>query len=232
LVADLCVLGLWLLVRKARASECYVLWSATAPLLFCLALSVYDVSAFTLRYFVPAHLFLLVGLAVLIWRVPFRLDRTIVAAVALAGFAGIYVDFWRAVDVVHKPGARGAAAFLQQQRRPGEPVIVCMPFFYFPLLHDAPDQTGYYLYSDGHPMPHYYGTAAMTPEDLITEEQLQNLRSRRIWVVDMARGFLGAHWVPTPPNWVEKSRHTFSDVVQLGDLIVIEYDTGGDQDHG
>jgi mannosyltransferase len=179
LAADLCVLGLWLLRRKAGAAEWYVLGSAVTPLLCCIAVS----APFTLRYLIMAHLFLLVGLAVLIWRVPFRLERGIVLAMTLAIFAGLYSDYWRDLDAAHKPGARGAAAFLKEQRRPEEPVIVCAPFFFFPLLHYTPDRAGYYLYSPGRPFPHHDGTAAMTSDDLITEEQLRNLPSRRVWVV-------------------------------------------------
>lgn len=221
LAADLCVLILWLLRRKAGSADWFILGSAVAPLLGCLAVS----APFTLRYLIIGHLFLLIGLAVLIWRVPFRLERCIVLGVALAVFAGLYYEYWRDLDAAHKPGARGAAAFLNEQRRPGEPVVVCAPFFFFPLLHYTPDRAGYYLYSHGRPYPHYNGTAAMTPEDLITEEELRSLRSRRVWVVDMAAGFLGAHWVPVPPQWKVKSQHTFSEVARLGDAIVIEYET-------
>jgi hypothetical protein len=79
-------------------------------------------------------------------------------------------------------------------------------------------------------MPHYYGTAAMTKEDLLTGEQVRSLRSRRVWVVDMAGGFLGPHWVPVPPSWTEKSHHTFTEVARLGDAIVVEYETGSVQE--
>lgn len=222
LALGFCVLILLLLLRKARAAEWYVLGSAVVPSLCCVALS----APFTLRYLIMAHLFLLVGLAALIWRVPFRLERGIVFVMTLIIFVGLYVDYWRDLDASHRPGAQGAAAFLEGHRRPGEPVIVCMPFFFFPLLHYTSHRAGLYLYSDGRPMPTYYGTAAMTPEDLISDEQLQALPSRRVWVVDMAASFIGVHFVPVPPHWVEKSRHTFSEVGRLGDAIVVEYDTG------
>lgn len=228
MVADLCILGLWLLRRKARAAEWYVLGSALAPLLLSLAFS----APSTFRYFVMTQLFLLIGLAVLIWRLPGRLERTLALTVALILFAGIYRDFWIALDIAHKPGARGAAEFLRQRRRPGEPVIVCLPLFYFSIIHYTPDWSDYYLYSDGRPMPHYYGTAALTERDLITEKQLQDLSSRRVWVVDMAGGNWGVHWVPTPSNWVAKSRHAFTDIVRLGDVIVVEYEINSIPDTG
>ena len=227
LSADVCLLGLYMLWRKARMAEWYILWSATAPLLFCLLASEFRLHVFTPRYFIIAHVFLLIGLATLVWRIPRRLERNIVAVVLLVFFVGIYVDYWRDLDIEHKPGAQGAAAFLQEQRRPGEPVIVCMPRFYFSLLHYAKDRRDYHLYSDGRPMPHHYGTAAMIPEDLITDEQLRTLRSRRVWVVDMAGGNMGFHAVPVPSEWVVKERRVFSDLVGVGDVIVLRYDTSG-----
>ncbi len=228
LAADFCVLLLWLLHRKAGAAEWYVLASALAPLLGCIAFS----APLALRYFIMAHMFLLIGLAVLICRVPFRLERGIVLTMTLTIFAGLYYEYWRDLDAAGRPGVRGAAAFLNEQRRPGEPVIVCMPFFYFPLLHYTRDRAGSYLYDDARPMPHFYGTAAMTPQDLITEQQLRSLRSHRVWVVDMAAGFLGAHSVPVPSLWKERNRHTFSEVARLGDAIVVEYETAALPDDG
>ncbi len=227
LSADVCLFGLYLLWRKARMAEWYILWSATAPLLFCCLASVFRIHVFTPRYFIMAHVFLLIGLAALVRRIPRLLERTIVAVVLLVLFVGIYVDYWRALDIAHKPGAQGAAAFLHEQRRPGEPVIVCMPRFYFSILHYAQDRRNYYLYSDGRPMPHHYGTAAMIPEDLITDEQLRAFRTRRVWVVDMAGGNMGFHAVPVPSEWVVKERRVFSDLVGLGDVIVLRYDTSG-----
>lgn len=225
LSADVCLLGLYMLWRKARMAEWYILWSATAPLLFCFLVSVFGIHVFTPRYFIMAHVFLLLGLAALVWRIPRRLERNIVAIVLLVLFVGIYVDYWRALDIEHKPGAQGAAAFLHEQRRPGEPVIVCMPRFYFSLLHYAKDRRDYHLYSDGRPMPHHYGTAAIIPEDLITDEQLRALRSRRVWIVDMAGGNMGFRAVPVPSAWVVKERRVFSDLVGVGDAVVLGYDT-------
>ncbi len=225
LASGVCVLILCLLYRKGGAAEWYVIWSAVAPLLFCVTLSI----PLAMRYFIMAHAFLLVGLAVVVYRIPFRLERAIAVVAVLVVFVGLFLDFQRELDVAHRPGSRGAAAFLQDHRGPNEPVIVCMPFLYFPLLHYAPNRAGYYLYSDGHPMPRFYGTAALIPEDLIGEAQMRKLHSRRVWVVNLEESFLGINWVPVQPQWREKSRHVFSEVARLGDVIVVEYENNARQ---
>ncbi len=226
LAADLCLLGLWMLRRKARAAEWYIIASAMAPLLLSYVFS----APSTLRYFLMSQLFLLIGLAALIWRLPHGMKRVFAVAASLILFVGIYSDFWSAMDISNKPGARGAAEFLQQQRRPGEPVVICMPLFYFPILYHSPDRSGCFVYSDGRPMPHHFGTAVLTAEELITEEQLRAFRSQRAWVVNMANGNWGTRTVPIPPNWTAKGRHVFTEVVRLGDVIVVEYEINYDRD--
>ncbi len=48
------------------------------------------------------------------------------------------------------------------------------------------------------------GSAVVTPDDYITEEQLRSLPSRRAWVVDVAGGAWGLRMVPIPPNGKRK----------------------------
>src|SRR5262249_41227245 len=154
-----------------------------------------DTKIFTLRYFLVAHLFLLIGLAVLVWRGPFPLERGLVAALAVVVFIEIFVPFLQAMDVAQKPGAPAAAAYDHQQRTSNEPVVIGSPWRYFSILYHAPDRTGYFLYTDGRPIVHYYGSAVVTPQDLITEEQLRSIRSRRVWVVAPESGFWAGRMV-------------------------------------
>jgi mannosyltransferase len=229
IAADLCILGLWVLRRGARAGDWYVLWSAIAPLLFCLLVSQYDTKVFSLRYFVMGHLFLLVGLAVLVWRVRFPLERSLIAIVLLAASAVGYADLWQIMNVANRPGAAGAAEFIYRHRKPGEPVVVCSPLFYFSILYHAPDRSDHYLYMDGRPIVHYEGAAALVSEDLIVGDQLQSVRTQRIWVVDMASAYWGMRSVPVPPQWTAKKTEMFADVFGIGNYIVVEYEVPQDK---
>jgi mannosyltransferase len=219
----ICIVALCLLARKSRPREWCVICLGVGPVAFSLLASAWDVPIFSLRYFLPTHVFLLVGLAALVWKLRSRAERAMAAAGLLCLFAGVGFEFWEAVDLEHKPGSRGAAAFLASQRDPTEPVIASMPFFYFSLLHYAPARSGYYLYNDGSPMPVHFGTAAMTASDFITAQALKEMRSRRVWVVDLAGGFLGYRPLPVPSYWIAQRRWVFADVFYLGNLILIEY---------
>jgi hypothetical protein len=170
------------------------------------------------------HVFLLIGLAALLWRLP-NPERTFAIILLLVGALWLYNDFWKTMDVAHKSGARAAAEYIRCRQEPGEPVIVSSPLFFFPILYYAEQRAAHYLYSDGQPIPHYHGSAILTPHDLITAEQLRALSSHRIWIVDMAGGRWSHRYIPIPPEWVEKSRTTFSEVFGIGTIIVVEYET-------
>jgi mannosyltransferase len=225
LAADLCLLGLWVLRRKARTGEWFVITATLVPVLLALLVTAHDTRVIGApRFFLMVHLFLLVGLAALVWRLPF-LERTIVVIALLAASLGISVDFWNTTDVAHKPGARAAAEYISSRRRPGEPVVVSFTLFYLAVRYHAQQRDGIYLYSDGSPIPHHHGSAALTPDDRITEEQLRSLTSRRVWVVEMAGGSWGMRMVPVTSDWKEKERATFPEVFGLGNILVIEYET-------
>ena len=221
---DIFIVGFYLIARRGDWRDGLVLCLGLGPLSFCLLASAWDVSVLSLRYFVPAHVFLLVSMAALVWRIRFPLERTIVAGALVSIFVAIDFDFWQTMDLPNRPGARGAAAFLAQQRNADEPVIVSMPFFYFSLRHDAPESSGYRLFTSGRQMPHHYGTAAMKATDLIDAEGLRSIRARRVWVVELDGGFLGYRGVAIPDGWIEKHLWVFPDVFDLGNAIVVEYD--------
>jgi len=221
------VVGVYLLARKAGPRDWLLLCLGLGPLACSLLASAWDVPAFTLRYFLPAQAFLIVALAALVWRVRYTGERVSAAILVAAFFVAVDFDLYQTMDLDNKPGSRGAAAFLAQERRPGEPVIASLPFFFFSLLHYAPDRSAYYVYAEA-PMAHYFGTAAMTAVDVIDADRLKAMRSPRVWVVDLAGGFLGHHAVPVPAGWTEKRQRVFADVFNLGKLIVAEYDTGRD----
>jgi mannosyltransferase len=228
LAADGCLLGLWFLRRQARAGEWLVISLAVAPfLLSILAACTVGAAVVTVRYFIMGHLFLLIGLAVLVFRIPFLVERTAAVVVLLGAFALIALDSYAAIDLPNHPGARAAAEFIDSERAPGEAVIVSSPLYYTPLLYHTKKAPDVFLYSDGSPIPHYYGTAVLSADELISQNQLESLRSRRVWVVNMSSPNWGKKNVLPPAKWVQKRTRAFPDLAGIGDFNVIEYDTGG-----
>jgi hypothetical protein len=223
LAALLCSGGLLGLLWKARAGEWYILLASAVPVGLSVLVSTWDTKVFTLRYFLFAHLFMLAGLAALVWRIRGPWARGLGCALALASSLSAYVYFWQELDVAHKPGARGAVAYIASRRQAEEPVIVCSPLLYLPLLYHAAEGAGYKLYSSGQGFVHYEGAAALSGDDLIDTEDLTTLSTRRAWVVNMT-GW-GGRTVPVPGSWVPKSEVRLPEVWQVqGEIIVIEYE--------
>ncbi len=232
LVAGACVLGMCLLGRNARAGDWLVLCSALSPFVLSVLASKLGTQAVTLRYFVMAQVFVVIGLAVLVFRIPFLLERSAVVAALLAGFALVALESYQVMDLANRPGARAAAEFIQHERRAHEPVIVSSPLYYDPLVYHANKPAGFFVYTDGNPIPRHYGTAVLSADELISQEQLERLRSRRVWVVNMLSHYWGTKVVPVPTSWTEKSGRRFPDLPGVGDFHVLEYELPEDKGVG
>jgi mannosyltransferase len=224
LVAGACLFGLWFLRRNGRAGDWLVLCSTVSPFVLCVLASRLGTQAVTLRYFVLVHVFVLIGLAVLVFRIPFLVERCAVVGVVLAGFLLVALESYDVMDLANRPGARAAAEFIERERRPHEPVIVSSPVYYDPLFYHGKKPADFFVYVNGNPIPHYYGTAVLSPEELISQQQLLRLRSRRVWVVNMASQYWGMKHVPVPANWIEIRAHSFPDLRGVGDFHVLEYE--------
>jgi len=68
-------------------------------------------------------------------------------------------------------------------------------------------------------MPHYYGTAAMIPADVIDADALKALHSPRVWIVDLAGGFLGYLSTVVPLDNGRYSTEDLKRAVVHGNLI-------------
>jgi hypothetical protein len=221
---DLCVLGLWALRRKAMAAEWYVICAATLPLAFSILVSAYDTKVFGFRFFLPAHVFLLIGINALIWRIPFTPERIALSLVLVAFLFWLCVDFLVAMDLTHRPGARAAAQYISEHSKSGEPVIVCRSYFYLPMLYYARDPRNLYLLVDEKPIMHYEGAAALSAQDSITIEQLKDgIVTNTIWVVEARGEYWGELTVTLPSSWIVVNRSEFNDMSGVGTLVVLEY---------
>lgn len=226
LASDLCALALLALYRKARMGEWYLFSAAIVPVGLSVLASAFGTNVFHLRFFLFAHLFLLVGLAVLVARLPYRTLRYLAGAAIVWALLYANNSYWRRVDLEHRPGARGAAEYIFSQCTAEEPVVVCSPFFYLPLRYYSRGQSNLYCYTDGQPFLHYHGGPVMTPGDILTIDGLKMVKAKSVWVINMAGGVWGDRTVPVPEGWVAEEQRTFPEAVWMGDLIVVRYATG------
>ncbi len=221
--ADLFVLAVLFLWRRAGPPEWYLLCCGLGPVLLSVLVTLLDTRIFCFRFLLFAHLFCVAGLAVVLCRIPCPLARSLAIGAVAVFFFGVAIRYQIILDPEHRPGARGAAEYIESQRRPGEKVIVCSALFYFPLLYHAGSAEGWHLYNDGRPVVHYFGAAALTDADYISADQIRRLGAGRVWVVNIFGGQWGDFIDPIPDHWVRCAAHTFREVRTLGNIEVIEY---------
>lgn len=186
------------------------------------------------RYFVFASLPLLLLCARVASFLPRRAAITAVVALSLGAFATI-TNFWRQLDFPSHPGAAGAAAFLLQETKAEEPVIVSSSFTYFPMAFHLPGGVSALkrarrparavsprLYSEKGELLHFSGGPILLRADLVGPEVFRQERLQRLWAVDTT-GFGGSTLsVLLPFTAVRKV--VFPELFAYqGDIIVREY---------
>jgi mannosyltransferase len=227
--SGVCVLIVLTVLWRGRAGAWYIFVATITPLALSVLLSLAGTQVFHCRYLVFANLFLLAALGVVIGRIPFAVERTLLAGGIVAICLGSYGDFWWTLNVADKPGARAAAAWVDSQRRAGEPVVVSSPLFFLSLLYHTADRRDWYVFDHGHGLVHYEGAAVITAEEIVTATQLHSLQAQRIWVVDMEGGGWGRRFVPVPREWIRRREQRFPEVYDVqGEVVVVEYEVSPD----
>jgi hypothetical protein len=148
---------------------------------------------------------------------------TAAVALSLGGFVTV-TNFWQQLDFPSHPGAAGAAAFLRQEAKAEEPVIVSSSFTYFPMAFHLKDGVALSprLYSWSGELLYFSGGPILLRADLIGPEAFRQERLQRLWAVDTT-GFGGSTLsVPLPFTAVREV--VFPELFAYqGDIIVREY---------
>ena len=212
---------------RPRRGEAYLVLAVLLPLAIPVALSRLGTDVFHPRYLLFAHLHLLVGVGVLLGRVPeagVRFASTgLLAALGLA----VYADFWEHMRVADRPGMKAAMTLVNAERRPGELLVVSQSLIHSPVLYYAADLRDLYLYDDGRPIPHYRGAPVVLPGELADDRKLASYPSGRVWAVNMRGGTWGSHAVPALPGWKPVAEYRFPEVYDIqGEIVVELYEVG------
>lgn len=225
-VLDLCVVGWVVLLWRARWETVLVAASAWTPIGLTVVLDGFGIHLFLLRYLLFAHLFFLAGLAMLVsCRIPFPLERRLVAAVLAAwGLIGWYA-FSEKADFAGHPGSQGAAAWIVQQGGSQEPVLASSPFCFLPMLYHLRERGNCFLYQEDATIPHYLGTAVLCADDVMSPQMLRDSAAARVWVVDTTNSEVGVRETPHLRGWTTLKQEVFPDVFRLGDVTARQYVT-------
>lgn len=228
----LATVGLWFLLVKSgprRRSSSDAAWlvllSGVVPFLTSVGFSLVTQSLYQDRFFVFAHVFILMALALVIWRLPGRWLRGAVVALVLAAFVTAALNYWRELDISHRPGAQAATRRLFAERKTREPIVVSSPFIYFAVLHYAQEEYQSEelprLYSETEGLAHFAGGPILTANDVVGPK-IFTTASTFLWVVDTT-GF-GSTALRVPAPWWAIKTETYPEVFEYqGEVIVTKY---------
>lgn len=173
-----------------------------------LVLSWAVVSLMNPRYFIFVHVFMLLAISSLIARTSSLFSRRLLGAMAIGASILAYFAYCRQVELGNaEDGFIGVAAYLDNKRLGRDPVVVCRPYAFFPVLAHAQRKDDIRLYVKDH-LLHFYGIAALT-EDLLCSDRALEYRpgkTRRLWLVERDDAVFRM-----PDRWKRNLRATFGD---------------------
>lgn len=202
LVAEVVWVTIALLLFRREPGIRLLGWLVFVPYLIAVLWSSLLHNVLVARYLIYAQVFLLIGGAVVIGRIPSAWLRLSLTAVALAGACWTAEARWseRNRDA-EMPGMPVAIQTLKDLRTRNEPLLVCNPMLYLNLLVHGPDLTSAYAFDPGHQFPHFQGTPVMKDSDYCNSEKLNQSGQSWVWTLD-AEKWLGGSWkVKLPPEW-------------------------------
>lgn len=204
----------------------FVLLLGVVPFLLSIIVSLISQSLYQDRFFVFAHLFILMALALLLSRIPWRAVKTTAIAVVILGLVGTSLRFWQEIDIKNKPGAHAAALYIFAHKHMDEPILVSSPFIYFTIAHYAQEEfdnsTTPLLYSESGQLAHFAGGPILTPADVVGPA-LFTTPSNTLWMVDTT-GFGATPLIPPAP-WHATESKSFPEVYfYQGHVQVTKYE--------
>lgn len=217
---------LFLLFRRSnhKDGDRLVFLLAVFPFLISITVSILARSLYQDRFFVFAHLFIVIGLAMLLASIKKPMREFFVGTAVLGLMLFAFVGYWQELNILAKPGTRAATEHVFIERNNSEPIVVTSPFVYFGVLHYAEREfvsSEPKLYSETGELSHFSGGPILTPEDIIGPDVFAGEHDT-VWVVDTT-GF-GGNKLEVPSEWLAISEKKWPEVfAHQGEVFVTEY---------
>lgn len=229
LVPLLIILGVWYsLVRRSfrqRANaDAYwlIILLGAVPFALSLPLSLASQSIYQDRFFLFAHVFIVIALAALLTNLSRRWARISGSTVVVFGFMAASIAYWSALDLGHRPGLHVAAQHVLSQAQPTEPIVVSSPFIFFPLLHYAQEEFGTsavtLMLNDGG-LDHYAGQPILTTSDIASSQLFESPTVSVIWLVE-TDGF-SSQPARISAEWKREKTESFAEVFPYQGSITV-----------
>ncbi|MCH8748870.1 glycosyltransferase family 39 protein, partial [Patescibacteria group bacterium] len=189
-------------LRSVRDGVWLTVLSGIIPFLLTISLSLLGQSLYQDRFFVFTHLFIVIGVALLLHQLPQQVRRAAIGIVII-GFLVASYQYWLRLDIPAHPGAHAVARHVLDTMTPNETIVVSSPFVYFAIDHYAQEeydgQTDPLLYSQTGELLHFSGGPILTEDDIIGPSYFEESSIKQVWVIDTS-GF-GESALVLPDDW-------------------------------
>jgi uncharacterized membrane protein len=214
-------LAIFLFLKKNQAREKWLItFSLIIPFVLTVALSIKR-PIYVDRYFIFGFPFYSIILAGAILLINNKWTKFFLIVIAILGFSIAFPVRWNRIDIQKKPGMAGASAYLNKEFKPNEKIFVGSSFVYFTFKYYNQTDANPLLYTTGY-MPHYSGTALLSPEDIITDFNKEVKKDEKVWMINTT-GF-GNYRPTVPDNWVKEDEKGFEDAYpHLGRIVISRY---------
>lgn len=197
------------------------------PFLLSSGISLKSQSLYQDRFFVFAHLFILISIAALIMRLRRQWARITVTALLVVSFLAAYHGFWRELRILEKPGVHAATQAAMAQRKADESLLVNSSFIFFAVDHYIQEEFAGavkpYLFSESRDLIHFAGGPILKSDDVVSREFLDATTNDTVLVIDTS-GF-GASDARLPSEWQRIERRAFPEVFSYqGEVVVSRYE--------
>lgn len=173
------------------------------------------------RYFIFTLPFYLILIAGAIWAIKNNWLKNTLIVITILGSLVSFPIYWVNLGVEKKPGMAEAATYLNEEAKPDDKIYVGSSFVYFTFKYY--NQTGIYpkLYQP-FPLPHFSGTALLSPKDVIEDFYQGIEKDDIVWMINTT-GF-GNYQPSLPQSWLKLDEKSFQDVYDYrGWIIVSKY---------
>lgn len=223
-ITSLLVAGLvyWYYRKTQEPAKLLIVSGLLIPFVGAVLISV-KTAIFLDRYFVFAGVFLLIILSGGVWAIPApKIRRALATAVVIVTLLAFFKN-WSDLDIKSKPGMAAAASLVNDQFIPDDKIYVGSSSVFFTFKYY--NQTGArpQLYSTGplETIPHFFGTALLTHDDLILDFN-QTPSNSQVWLI-WTTGFSGSK-PNVPGSWGKVSENVFDDAPGFkGQIFVTRY---------
>ena len=210
----------YFLRKNNKIEKWLLLFLLAVPFLGAILLSI-KTSIYLDRYFIFVSPFYITILAGAILSIKNKWLKNIFITAAILGSLISFPIRWSSLQVENKPGMAEAAAYVNQDAKPGDKIFVGSSFVYFTFKYY--NQTGIQplLYTPV-ALEHFSGTALLSAEDTISDFAKAVEKNNTVWLINTT-GF-GNYRPAAPKGWQELEEKGFQDVYDYrGWIIVSKY---------